>query len=45
WAHSQDSFAHVLSDVLAGAGLAAAVAGCVGAAALVVSHLRQNPQR
>lgn len=34
-----------LSDVLAGAGLAAAVAATVGAAALVVSHLRQNPQR
>lgn len=34
-----------LSDVLAGAGLAAAVAGTVGAAALVVFHLRQNPTR
>ncbi|MFA4929002.1 MAG: DedA family protein [Patulibacter sp.] len=34
-----------LSDVLAGAGLAAAVAAAVGAVALVVSHLRQNPQR
>lgn len=34
-----------LSDVLAGAGLAAAVAAAVGAAALVVSHLRQNPLR
>ncbi len=34
-----------LSDVLAGAGLAAAVAAAVGAAALVVSHLRQNPRR
>lgn len=34
-----------LSDVLAGAGLAAAVTATVGAAALVVSHLRQNPLR
>lgn len=34
-----------LSDVFAGAGLAAAVAATVGVAALVVSHLRQNPQR
>ncbi len=34
-----------LSDVLAGAGLAAAVAAAVGVVALVVSHLRQNPQR
>lgn len=34
-----------LSDVLAGAGLAAAVAAAIGAAALVVSHVRQNPSR
>jgi undecaprenyl-diphosphatase len=34
--------AHYLSDVLGGAGLAAAVFACCGMAALIVGHLRQN---
>jgi undecaprenyl-diphosphatase len=35
---------HYLSDVLAGAGLAAAIYAVCGMAALVVAHLRHNPR-
>jgi undecaprenyl-diphosphatase len=37
--------AHYFSDVVGGAGLAAAIFACCGMLALIVSHLRQNEMR